>query len=115
MKGKINLLLVLSLIVFFIYSLKKKSRIIWILFFSIFIKSVAVLLFSAQYRFFTDVFFVIFLVIFYEQFSKKRALILFANLSLFSALFLSFPSLIIQYLPSFKLGNYMTGFNKNQF
>lgn len=114
-KGKIHLLFVMSLLIFFVYSLKKKSKVIWILFISILIKTILVLLFSAQYRFFLDVFFVIFFILFNEFFTKKISLVIFSTLSLFFAGFLSFPSVVTELLPSFKLGNFMTGFNVNQF
>ncbi|KIA88555.1 membrane protein [Kaistella jeonii] len=114
-KGKIHLLFVLSLLVFFIYSLKKNSKLIWILFISILIKSILVLLFSAQYRFFLDVFFVIFFVLFNKLLTKKISILIFSVLSLFFAGFLSFPSMVKDLLPSFKLGNFLTGFTENQF
>lgn len=114
-KGKIHLSFIFSLLLFFIYSIKKKSKIIWILFISILMKSILVLLFSAQYRFFLEVFFVIFFVLFYEIFSKKISLFIFALLSSFFFIFLSFPHTVKTHLPSFKLGNFMTGFNVNQF
>ena len=114
-KSIIHLLFVLSLIVFFVFAFIKKSKLIWILFISILIKSILVLLFSAQYRFLFDVFFVIFFVLFYQVLSKKYSLLIFSVLSIFIAAFLSFPDLVKTNLPSFKLGNFMTGFNKNQF
>lgn len=113
-KSIIHLLFFLSLIVFFVFAFIKKSKLIWILFISILIKSILVLLFSAQYRFFFDVFFVIFFVLFYQVLSKKFSLITFSILSIFVAGFLSFPDLVKTNLPSFKLGNFMIGFNKNQ-
>ena len=113
-KGKIHMAFLVSLIVFFIFAWKKKSKIIWLLLISIIIKSILILSFSAQYRFFADVFFVIFLIIFKEYFSKKVSLLIFSALCLFFGLFLSFPSLVKEFLPSFKLGNYLTGFNKDQ-
>ena len=114
-KSKIHLLFILSLIVFFVFSYIKKSKLIWFLFISILIKSILVLLFSAQYRFFFDVFFVIFFVLFYQILSKKFSLIIFSASSIFIAGFLSFPDLVKTNLPSFKLGSFMMGFNKNQF
>lgn len=114
-KSVIHLLFVLSLIVFFVFAFIKKSKLIWILFISILIKSIVVLLFSAQYRFFFDVFFVVFFVLFYQILSKKLALLIFSLSSIFIGAFLSFPNLVTTYLPSFKLGNFMTGFTKTQF
>ena len=114
MKGRIHQFFMLSLIVFFLFSLKKNSKIIWLIFISILLKSVLVILFSAQYRFFIDVFFVIFFVFFYQKFSKQFSLMIFSVLTIFFGIFLSFPNLVQTHLPSFKLGNFMKGFNKNQ-
>lgn len=115
MKGIIHQLFILSLMGFFLFSLKKKSKLIWLIFISILIKSILVILFSAQYRFFIDIFFVIFFVLFFEKFSKRFSLMIFSVATIFFGIFLSFPNLVQSYLPSFKLGSFMTGFNKNQF
>ncbi len=114
-KGFIHIALVLSLIVFLLFAIIKKSKLIWLLYSSVLLKIVLVLLFSAQYRFFFDVFFVILFVLFYQALSKKVSLKIFTVLSIFIAGFLSFPNLIKTHLPSFKLGNFVTGFNKDQF
>lgn len=114
-KGWIHQFFIISLMILLIFAIRKNSKIIWVIFISVFIKSVLVLLFSAQYRFFIDVFFVVFFVLFYQKFSKQFALVIFAVLSVSCGLFLSFPNMVKTYLPSFKLGNFMTGFSKNQF
>ena len=114
-KGFMHIALVLSLIVFLLFAIIKKSKLIWLLYSLVLLKIVLVLLFSAQYRFFFDVFFVILFVLFYQALSKKVSLKIFTVLSIFIVGFLSFPNLIKTYLPSFKLGNFMTGFNKDQF
>ena len=114
-KSKIHLAFILSLIIFFIFAIIKKSKLIWILFFSILIKSLLVLLFSAQYRFFFEVFFIIFFVLFYQLLSKRFSLLIFSIATIFIGLFLSMPNLVKVHLPSFKLGNFMSGFDKNQF
>ena len=114
-KSKIHILFVISLLILFVFSIIKKSKLLWFLFISLLIKSVLVLLFSAQYRFFFEVFFVIFFVLFFQKISKKLSLFIFSPLSIFVIGFLSFPNLVQTHLPSFKLGNFMTGFHKDQF
>ncbi|WP_373708299.1 hypothetical protein [Kaistella sp.] len=114
LKSIIHLLFILSLVTISVFAFLKKSKLIWILFISILIKSILVLLFSAQYRFFFDVFFVIFFVFFYQVLSKKLILPIFVALSIFIIGFLSFPQLVRTYLPSFKLGSFMSGFSKTQ-
>lgn len=113
-KGKIHLFFLISLAVFFLFSLRKRSKIVWILFVSILLKSILVLLFSAQYRFFLDVFFVIFFVLFYEIFSRKTSFFVFDVLSFILIFILSFPNTIKTHLPSFRPGNFLSGFAKNQ-
>ena len=113
-KGKIHLLFIVSLFVFLIFAVKKKSKLIWLLFIAVFIKSVLVLLFSAQYRFFIDVFFVILFVFFYQKCSQKISLMIFAVLSVLLGVFLSFPNVLKTAVPTFRPGNFMTGFKFDQ-
>ena len=109
-KGKINIFFILTLVAFLVYSLIKKSRLVWIVFVSVLVKSVLVLLFSAQYRFFIDVFFVVFFVIFYKEISSVYAKLIFVGLSVVLAGFLSFPNILKTHLPSFQSGSFMGGF-----
>jgi len=113
-KSKINILFVLSLAVFSVFAWIKKRKLITLICISLLIKSILVLTFSAQYRFFIDVFFVVFFVLFYEYFNQKKSIIVFSVLSLFFVSMLSFPALIQKYIPSFRVGSFMTGFEKKQ-
>ena len=114
-KSKINILFILSLIIFSAFAWIQKRKLITLICISLLIKSILVLIFSAQYRFFIDVFFVIFFVLFYEYFDKKKSIVVFSVLSLFFISILSFPGIIQKYLPSFRIGSFMTGFEKEQF
>lgn len=114
-KSKINILFILSLSIFSIFAWVKKKKLITLICISLLIKSILVLTFSAQYRFFIDVFFIIFFVLFYEYWDRKKSIVLFSILSLFFISLLTFPGIIQQYLPSFQLGNFMVGFKKKQF
>lgn len=114
-KGIIHQFFVLNLLALMIFAIRKNSKIVWIIFFSLMIKSVAVLLFSAQYRFFLDVFFAVFFVIFFQWFSKKNSLRVFFVLSFITGTFLTFPKLTKTVFPSFNLGYFMTGISENQF
>lgn len=113
-KSKINLLFVLSLVIFTAFTLIKKKKLITLICISLLIKSILVIAFSAQYRFFTDIFFVVFFVIFHEYFDQKKAVIVFSILNIFFISILSFPEFIQRYLPSFRVGNFMRGFEKEQ-
>lgn len=112
-KSKINILFILSLAAFSVFACIKKSKIITLVFISILIKSVLVLGFSAQYRFFIDVFFVIIFLLFIH-FSKRNSLVFFSFLSVLVIGILTFPTSIRRMIPSFRPGNFMTGFKKEQ-
>jgi len=107
MKSKINILFVLSVFVFTVYTFIKKDRIITLICISILIKSILIISFSAQYRFFIDVFFVIFFVMFINYFNQKKSLIVFSVLSIFFVGFISVPQLVKKHFQSFYLGNFM--------
>ena len=114
-KKYIHFAFILSLIFFGIFAFKKKDKLTTVLFISIVLKSILVLLFSAQYRFFLDVFFVIFVLVFHSKIKEKLSLLSF-SLGAFLILFLmSFPKILQSQIPTFKLGYFMEGFTKNQF
>ncbi|MEC5157808.1 LIC_10190 family membrane protein [Chryseobacterium sp. MP_3.2] len=114
-KGVIHSFFILSLLVLFIFALRKKSKLIWLVFIAVSVKSILVLLFSAQYRFFFEVFFVVAFLILNEMISKKTSLLVFTLGSIFFLVFLSFPNLVQKVIPSFRLGQFMIGFTKDQF
>ncbi len=113
-KSKINILFILSLLTFIVFTSMKKDRIISLICISLLLKSVLVLLFSAQYRFFIDVFFAIFFVMTFQYINKRKALIIFSILSTIFVGFLTFPGVINQYIPSFRASGFMGKFEKEQ-
>ncbi|MBB4806366.1 hypothetical protein HNP38_001638 [Chryseobacterium defluvii] len=113
-KSGINIFFILSLLIFAVFALIKKNKIISLIFFSVLIKSALVLYFSAQYRFFIDVFFVISFILLLKYFNRKRAVFVFSVFSIFFIGFLSFPDLVRQYVPSFRLGEFIGSFQKKQ-
>lgn len=113
-KSKINILFILSLILFSILAWVKKRKILTLVCISILIKSVLVLIFSAQYRFFIDVFFVIFFMVFYGYFNKRKSVVVFSVFSILIISILSFPGIIQKYIPSFRVGGFMIGIKKEQ-
>ncbi|MDR6547474.1 MFS family permease [Chryseobacterium rhizosphaerae] len=114
-KSNINILFIVSLIAFSAFAWIKKRKLISLLCISVLIKSILVLAFSAQYRFFIDVFFVIFFIFCYEYFDKRKSIAVFSALSIFFISILSFPNFIQEHLPSFRPGNFIAGFEKKQF
>lgn len=113
-KSVIHWVFIISIFIFTVFAFNKKSRIFFFLYISILIKIILILLFSAQYRFFIDVFFVIFFILFFETFSKNLIFMVTSILTSFAFIGLSFPNLLQNYIPSFKLGHFMSGINKNQ-
>lgn len=96
------------------YSVKKNKTLLFLLVIAVLIKSVLVILFSAQYRFFFEIFFVVFFVLFNDKISERTAKHVSIILAVPAVLFLTFPKLLQQVAPSFRLGNYMIGLNKDQ-
>ena len=113
-KSKINILLILSLLIFTGYAATKKKGIYTLIAVSLLIKSALVLIFSAQYRFFIDAFFVIFFVMFINYFNQKKSIATFSVLSIIFIGFLTLPNILQTYFPSFKLGNFMGKFEVKQ-
>lgn len=113
-KSKINLLFIISLILFTAFAFVKKNRTISLICISLLIKSIFVLAFSAQYRFFIDVFFVIFFVLLFRYLNRKSSALIFAAGSLILMFILTFPAFIQQYISSFRPGSFMAGFQKEQ-
>lgn len=114
-KSGINILFILSLIIFSIFTFIKKNKIISSIYISILIKSILILLFSAQYRFFIEVFFVIFFVMFSTYFNQKKSVLIFSAIALLFVSFLTFPEFLKKHVPSFNLGSSMGNFTLVQF
>lgn len=110
----IHWLFVISLLVFTIFVFIKRQQILWVLWLSVLIKSIFVVWFSAQYRFFIDVFFVVIFVmcqkVIREYWAKKIV-----SISMLMVIFgLSFPQLIQKIVPSFRIAYFMQGFSVKQ-
>lgn len=113
-KGWINLFLILSLLTFLVFCFLKKQKIWWLLLLALIAKTVLVLVFSAQYRFFLDVFFVLAAVLFYKKLKKSTFAIFNITLSLALLVMISFPQFVQKSLPNFRIGSFMTGFSIKQ-
>lgn len=115
MKSFVHILFLISLLAFGYLTYKKKNKLLYVLYFSILVKSTLVLLFSAQYRFFIEIFFVIAFLILHGIIHQKRSVLVFSILSVFMLVGLSFPKIIQTLVPSFNLGHFMGGFTVEQF
>lgn len=113
-KSVIHFAFAAVLLFFSFYTFKKNEKIIYVLWIAVLIKSFLVILFSAQYRFFIDVFFVVLFITLYKNLNKSVFISISVILSFAAFSLLSFPRIIQTYIPSFKLGYYMAGFSPNQ-
>lgn len=107
LKGKINILLIISLIWMVLLAIVRKSTTVWIIVSAVIIKSVIVLLFSAQYRFFLDVFFVLAFLILRERVTYKPAVTAFLLFSSITGILFFTPNLLKNLVPSFRVGQYI--------
>ncbi|WP_441556957.1 LIC_10190 family membrane protein [Chryseobacterium sp. 2TAF14] len=113
-KSVINIFFVLSLVGFITFSVIKKNKTISLICISILVKSLLILSFSAQYRFFIDVFFVMFFVVFFKNLNKKNAILISSVLAVAFISLFSSPKIVQKLIPSFKLGKNLTPFEKKQ-
>ena len=113
-KSFINILFILSLIIFIIFAFIKRNKIITFICISLIIKSILVLSFSAQYRFFIDVFFVVIFVMFFEFFTKRKSILAYSFLTVTFVGFITFPTFVKKYIPSYRMSSFMGPFEKKQ-
>lgn len=113
-KSVFNILFVFSLIILIIFAFIKKNKIITFICISILIKSILVLLFSAQYRFFIDVFFAVIFLLLFKYFDKKKSITFYSFLCIIFVGFITFPSLIAQSVPSYRMSSMMGKFELKQ-
>ena len=114
LKSKINLLFVCCILFFGVFAIRSKSRLVQMVFIAVLIKSIAILVFSAQYRFFIDVFFVVGFIAFRNTFVTKFSSPIFGIFTFFAATFFIFPQVLTTYIPSFRVASFMKGFELKQ-
>lgn len=112
-KSYIHITFIILLLGFTVYAWVQKRGVIKWLWVAIMIKSILVLLFSAQYRFLLDVFIVIIFII-VKNFPRKLSVTLFYIGSFTACLLLTFPKIIQVTVPSFALGKYIKSFELKQ-
>lgn len=113
-KSYVHTAFVISVIFLCVLLLRRKQKMYTMLALAIILKTFLVLLFSAQYRFFMDVFFVLLVILGYEKVKIKPALTLFTAGASIILLFLAFPRVLQSQVPSFRLGHSMQGFTNSQ-
>ena len=109
-KTILNIGVIISLLIISFYAFKKKNKFYYILLFFLILKSILIFSFSAQYRFFIDVYLIaIFLSI--RNFSEQKAVFTAVFISIFIAVVFTFPVFVQQ----FNLGERMSDFSFSQF
>lgn len=113
-KSIIHIFFIILLLIFIIYSFILRRKKLYLILSAVMIKSIFILTFSAQYRFFLDLFFIIIFVFLLNRISKKNIFMLSILFSLGSIFILCFPQFLQKNLKSFSIGHFMVGFSQNQ-
>ena len=113
-KKYIHIAFVLLMVIYTIFTFQKKQKTLYLLWIAIMLKTIFVLYFSAQFRFFIDVFFVAFVVVFGLKVKEKVSLLSFSLGAVLVLFLMSFPKILQSQVRTFKLGHYMQGFTVTQ-
>ncbi|WP_409015093.1 LIC_10190 family membrane protein [Chryseobacterium sp. SORGH_AS_1175] len=113
-KSVIHILFVMTLILLIVYTAIRKKILITLICIAVIVKCILIILFSAQYRFFIDVFFVVFFILCRGYVSKKASVRICLLLSIGLLGCLTFPSALQSVVPSFRPGSFMGNFEKEQ-
>lgn len=113
-KGIINWLFLLTWVAFGIFVFCKKKKLYFAIALVLLIKSVFVLLFSAQYRFYIDVFVVIYSMFLLDFIKEKQIKWMVYPGILAVLIFFSYPKMLQNLLPSFRVSQFMQGWQIQQ-
>jgi len=106
-------ILVITILVFGVFSFFKKNSLYQMLWITIVIKFLVIFNFSGQYRFILDGFFPLVYILFHSiRIEKTKIYIAFLSFSFLLITLISYPQLVKQSFPNFKLANWMVGFRK---
>jgi len=110
----VNCFMVITLVVFGVFSFLKKRFMYLSLWILIVIKSILIFSFSGQFRFMLDGIFPLLFIFFYPVRRIGQTKIFVAGLSLFLLFlaFISYPPLLKHSIPNFRLTRWMRGFTK---
>ncbi len=114
MKSGIHIAFFICLAAFTFFTVFRRDKMVWLIYLAVMVKVILVLIFSAQYRFFLDVFFVIIFVMFSGLIRKELAWSGFAVLAIITGAFFITPKIVTQYIPTFRLGVAMRGWDRMQ-
>ena len=108
-KSILNIGIIVSLIITSIYTFKKKNKFYYLLLICIILKTILMISFSAQYRFFIDVYLIAIFLIF-KNISENSSVTTAVCLSVFISVIFTFPGFIQQ----FNIGKRLSNFSWSQ-
>ena len=108
-KSILNIGIIISLIIISIFTFKKKERFYYLLLICLMLKTILIISFSAQYRFFIDVYLIAIFIIFKNR-SESSTVNFAVSLSVFISVLFTFPG----FLQQFKIGNRLSEFSWSQ-
>lgn len=106
-KSVFNVGIVLCLVILGYFALRKKDRIYAFILVSVLLKFILIIIFSAQYRFFIDLYLVTVFLIF-KNASEERVVFVSVFLSVLVSVLFTFPGFVKD---RFHMGKWMTGFH----
>lgn len=109
-KSVLNIGIFISLIIIAIFAVRKKNRFYYLLLICLIIKTIIIISFSAQYRFFIDVY-LLALFLLFKNMSEEKSVFTAAFLSVFIAVIFTFPG----FIQKFNVGKKMSEFSWSQF
>ncbi|WP_379968784.1 LIC_10190 family membrane protein [Epilithonimonas sp. UC225_85] len=108
-KSVLNIGIIISLLIVVFFAFKQKSRFYYLLLICLLIKTILIISFSAQYRFFIDVYLVAVFLLF-RHISEEKSVFTAVFLSIFISVIFTFPGFIQQ----FNIGKRMEEFSWSQ-
>ena len=106
LKSILNFGIVLSVIILGFLTFRRKDKFYFLLFICVLLKFIFIIVFSAQYRFFIDIYLVVLFLIF-KNISEQKSIFTTVITSVFVSVIFIFPG----FIQKFNVGKKMSGFN----
>ncbi|UQB67323.1 hypothetical protein KI430_09705 [Epilithonimonas zeae] len=110
LKSVFNFAIILSVFILGFLAFSRKEKFYLLLFISILFKFILIIVFSAQYRFFIDVYLIVIFLIF-KNISEEKTVFVSVFLSIFISIIFSLPGFV---KAKFHMGKWLSGFQVSQ-
>jgi len=110
LKSVFNFLIVLSIFILGFLAFKKKEKFFTLLFICVLLKFILIIVFSAQYRFFIDIYLIVLFLIL-KDISEEKTVFVSVFLSVFISIIFTLPGFV---KGQFNMGKWMSGFQMSQ-